>query len=344
MSELAPLDGGGGGGLPGWVMTFADLMTLLMCFFVLMLSFSEMDVAKFKQLAGSMQEAFGVQAEVEVKTMPKGTSMIAREFSPGRPEPTALNTVRQFTVNSSMNSLDVGQQERTLNDEDLQRLEERERRERLAEEQAERLRDALRAEIEEGTLLIRREETDVIVQILERDSFPSGSAELEGDFLPTLVRIGTLLDPMVGAITVSGHTDNVPIYTSQYRSNWDLSAARAATVVHEILKTGIAPDRLMISGHADTQPRAANDDAESRALNRRIDITLMTSRASHGRWSGARSPPPSSRASLNSAPFRSARTTTVRPRRAVASMSERVFFTVVGRSSPGRRRRRGLPA
>ena len=63
------------GGLPGWVMTFADLMTLLMCFFVLMLSFSEMDVAKFKQLAGSMQEAFGVQAEVEVKTMPRGTSI-----------------------------------------------------------------------------------------------------------------------------------------------------------------------------------------------------------------------------------------------------------------------------
>ena len=271
-------------GLPGWVMTFADLMTLLMCFFVLMLSFSEMDVARFKQLAGSMQQAFGVQAEVEVKTIPKGTSMIAREFSPGRPEPTVLNTVRQFTVNSSMNSLDVGS--KTQRDEArLRQLDEREARERLAEEQAEKLRQALRQEIEDGTLLIRREATEVIVQIMERDSFASGSAQLESDFLPTLQRIGTLLDPMIGAITVSGHTDNVPISTSQYRSNWDLSAARAATVVHQILASGIDAERIMVSGHADTQPRAPNDSPANRALNRRIDITLATNREKHGVWS-----------------------------------------------------------
>lgn len=261
-------------GLPGWVMTFADLMTLLMCFFVLMLSFSEMDVAKFKQLAGSMQEAFGVQAEIEVKTIPKGTSIIAQEFSPGTPERTILNEVRQFTVNSSMNSLDVGQR---------QLVEQREK-EMAAERQAERLRQALALEIQEGKLLIRRENTDVIVQILERDSFPSGSAQLEADFLPTLAKIGRLLDPLAGAITVSGHTDNVPISTSQYRSNWDLSAARAATVAHELLATGIEPARLLISGHADTQPRAPNDTPANRALNRRIDITLVTNRERHGNW------------------------------------------------------------
>jgi chemotaxis protein MotB len=65
-------------GVPPWVMTFADLMTLLMCFFVLLLAFSEMDIAKFKELAGSMQDAFGVQTEVEVRTMPKGTGLIAK--------------------------------------------------------------------------------------------------------------------------------------------------------------------------------------------------------------------------------------------------------------------------
>lgn len=269
-------------GLPGWVMTFADLMTLLMCFFVLMLSFSEMDVAKFKQLAGSMSEAFGVQADVEVKTIPKGTSIIAQEFSPGRPEPTVLNTVRQFTVNSSMNSLDVG--DKTTRNDRLRALEESERKELEAEEQAEALRAALRQEIEDGTLLIRREATNVIVQIMERDSFASGSAQLESDFLPTLHKIGGLLNPMNGAITVSGHTDNVPISTSQYRSNWDLSAARAATVVHQILVSGIDPERIMVSGHADTQPRAANDSPANRALNRRIDITLVTNRERHGGW------------------------------------------------------------
>lgn len=265
-------------GLPGWVMTFADLMTLLMCFFVLMLSFSEMDVAKFKLLAGSMQEAFGVQAEIEVKTIPKGTSLIAQEFSPGEPKRTILNEVRQHTVNSNLNSLDVDQQRRAL---DLAAQEER------AEEQAQKLREALKEEIEAGTLVVRRESVNVIVQILEKDSFASGSASLETDFLPTLERIGLLLAPLYGAIAVSGHTDNVPISTSQYRSNWDLSAARAATVVHELMQTGIGPDRVMVSGHADTQPRAPNDTPENRALNRRIDITLLTNRARHGTWESA---------------------------------------------------------
>ncbi|WP_235263749.1 flagellar motor protein MotB [Nitrincola sp. A-D6] len=85
-------------GLPAWLATFGDLMSLLMCFFVLLLSFSEMDVLRFKQLAGSMREAFGVQAQIKVEDIPKGTSIIAQEFSPGRPEPTPLNEVRQMTT------------------------------------------------------------------------------------------------------------------------------------------------------------------------------------------------------------------------------------------------------
>ena len=99
------------GGAPAWVVTFADLMTLLMCFFVLLLSFAEMDVLKFKQLAGSMREAFGVQNRIKVKDIPKGTSIIAQEFSPARPEPTPLNEVRQFTTQTAKMNLDVRRQE-----------------------------------------------------------------------------------------------------------------------------------------------------------------------------------------------------------------------------------------
>jgi chemotaxis protein MotB len=256
-------------------MTFADLMTLLMCFFVLMLSFSEMDVAKFKQLAGSMQEAFGVQADLEVKTIPKGTSVVANEFSPGRPQPTAMNTIRQFTVNTNMSTLDVGQK-----DIRSQRAGWNE----LTTKKLEYLKEELKQETEDGSLFVRREGTNVILQILERSSFASGSASLESSYLPVLAKIGALLNSMSGAISISGHTDNVPIYTSKYRSNWDLSAARAATVAHEILATGIDPARVMISGHADTQPRAPNDSAENRALNRRIDITLLTNRDRHSAW------------------------------------------------------------
>lgn len=269
-------------GLPGWVMTFADLMTLLMCFFVLLLSFSEMDVAKFKQLAGSMQNAFGVQTEIDARSMPKGTSMIAQEFSPATPQPTVLNEVRQFTATSDLNTLDV-----VARSEDLlreERLRELERLEREAAERARQLRAGLRAEIEAGTVEVRLESANVVVRILEQNSFASGRAELDPAFRPTLEKIGTLLASMEGAIAVSGHTDNVPISNSQFRSNWDLSAARGASVAHELLAAGIAPERLAVSGHADTQPRAPNDTPENRALNRRIDVTLFAGRERHGGW------------------------------------------------------------
>ncbi len=99
-------------GLPAWMGTFADLMSLLMCFFVLLLSFSEMDVAKYKQLAGSMKMAFGVQRTIKSKEPPKGINVIAKEFSPGRPEPTPLNVVRQMTTSENNVNLDLGKERR----------------------------------------------------------------------------------------------------------------------------------------------------------------------------------------------------------------------------------------
>ena len=84
----------------GWIMTFADLMSLLLCFFVLLLSFAEMDLNKFKAIAGSLKLAFGVQREVKAPGAPVGTSIIAQEFSPGRPQPTAINEVRRRERNA----------------------------------------------------------------------------------------------------------------------------------------------------------------------------------------------------------------------------------------------------
>ena len=92
-------------GLPAWMGTFADLMSLLMCFFVLLLSFSEMDVMKFKQIAGSMKFAFGVQNKIELKDIPKGTSIVALEFRPGKPDPTPIETVQQVTQDIRQRSL-----------------------------------------------------------------------------------------------------------------------------------------------------------------------------------------------------------------------------------------------
>ena len=261
MSE-APAKNDDGGGVPAWVMTFADLMTLLMCFFVLLLAFSEMDVAKFKQLSGSMKDAFGVQSEIEVRTIPKGTSVVAREFSPGKPEKTALNEVRQFTIDSNLNSLDA--------------LERRKKDEEDTEAHARRIRAALKDEIENGDVAVQTDGAKVIIHILENASFDSGLADVKQEFLPVLQKIAALIDNNSGTVTVSGHTDNVPISNVRFRSNWELSTSRAVSVAHEILQTSsIDSSRMIVSGHADTRPRAPNDTAEDRAKNRRVDISIV---------------------------------------------------------------------
>lgn len=249
-------------GVPPWVMTFADLMTLLMSFFVLLLAFSEMDVLKFKQLSGSMKNAFGVQAELEVKNIPKGTSVVAREFSPGRPDPTALNEIRQFTIDSNESTLD-------LLDRQSKAVEE-------TRKHARRLRVALQKEIANGSVAIETEGMKIIIRILENASFESGQADVRPSFAPVLLKIGSMIDKNSGEITVSGHTDNVPIFNERFRSNWELSTSRAVSVTHELLKTADAEEkRFMVTGHADTRPRAANDTSENRAKNRRVDISIV---------------------------------------------------------------------
>jgi len=249
-------------GVPAWVMTFADLMTLLMCFFVLLLAFSEMDVAKFKQLSGSMKDAFGVQAEVEVKTIPKGTSVVAQEFSPGRPDPTVLNQVRQFTIDSNRNTLDAL-------DRELKEIEE-------TREHARRLRLALKEEIEKGSVSIQTEGMKVIVHLMENATFDSGDARLHDTFRPTLDKIAGLIDNDSGELTISGHTDNLPISNERFRSNWDLSTSRAVSVAHALLETGaVDPGIVMVTGHADTRPLEPNESAENRARNRRVDISIV---------------------------------------------------------------------
>jgi chemotaxis protein MotB len=266
-------------GPPPWIITFSDLMVLLMCFFVLMLSFSEMDVQKFKLMSGSLSAAFGVQTQVRAEDPPKGTSLEAQEFAPGTPDDVAPDEVRQHTLDSTMNTLDLGLE---------QRLREIKAAEARAEEQAQRLRDLFEQEIEDGRILVRRDGAEVVIQLLEKDSFASGDAELESGSLAALAKVGSLVAGMKGAITVSGHTDNVPVRGGgKYRSNWDLSAARAASVAHELLAAGVAPDRLMVSGHADTQPGVANDTPEHRAQNRRVDITFVNGKERHGGWAGA---------------------------------------------------------
>jgi chemotaxis protein MotB len=265
-------------GSPAWMATFADLMSLLMCFFVLLLSFSEMDVLKFKQLAGSMREAFGVQNQIKVEDIPKGTSIIAQEFSPGRPEPTPLNEVRQMTVNNDMTTLDVRTREgESQVGEDLKGLEElRRQQEEQARQEAVAVAQALAAEIGEGSIEVETDGTRIIIRVKERGSFDSGSAELKYQYIPVIAKIRDLLLNISGKVAIEGHTDNIPYSGRRFESNWDLSAARALAVAHELFADQrIDQSRFSITGYADTRPLVPNSSAELRARNRRVEIVIQ---------------------------------------------------------------------
>lgn len=267
----------GGAGLPGWVMTFADLMSLLMCFFVLLLSFSEMDVQKFKQIAGSMKDAFGVQKLINIKDIPKGTSIIAQEFSPGKPTPTVIDDYRQQTTDENKENLDFTDsafKSPQQNLEEMKKIVEQEREKKI-QEQAEVIKESLKDDIDAGLLEMEIINDEVLIRIREKGSFPSGKADIQESFYPIMDKIGKQLKNVNGRIIVAGHTDNRPISTDQFPSNWVLSAARAANVVHYLSEYSKVPhERMEIRAHAEIMPVVSNDTLENRALNRRVEIVI----------------------------------------------------------------------
>ncbi|WP_420599962.1 flagellar motor protein MotB [Neptuniibacter sp.] len=265
-------------GLPAWLATFGDLMSLLMCFFVLLLSFSEMDVLKFKQLAGSMREAFGVQNQIKVEDIPKGTSIIAQEFSPGRPEPTPLNEVRQMTVNNDMNTLDIRSKEGESDSPDKEAGEEKElqkQQEQEAKEEAVEFAAALAEEIGDGSVEVETDGKKIIIRIKEKGSFDSGSAELKFESIPVLAKIRDVLLDVKGNVAIEGHSDNIPYAGRDFESNWDLSVARALAVAHELYgDPRIDQSRFRVIGYADTKALVPNTTRENRIKNRRVEIIV----------------------------------------------------------------------
>ncbi len=271
-------------GIPAWVMTFADLMSLLMCFFVLLLSFSEMDALKFKRLAGSMAQAFGVQNQLDVDDIPKGTSIIAQEFSPGIPEPTPINEIYQSTREITESTLDFNETEifdieqGTENQTQGVTLPIVERLEELIREtqaDADALSEDLQAQVVRGEIEIETEGRTIVVRINEQGSFRPGTAELSPDYYPILAIIRETIAKREGAVNVEGHTDNTPIRSNQFRSNWDLSALRAVSVAQELfIENVLDSTRFSVTGFAATQPLAANDSPQNRERNRRVEIVI----------------------------------------------------------------------
>tara|TARA_Y100000310_G_scaffold70401_1_gene66041 strand:- start:2337 stop:3266 length:930 start_codon:yes stop_codon:yes gene_type:complete len=281
-------------GLPAWMGTFADLMSLLMCFFVLLLSFSEMDVLKFKQIAGSMKFAFGVQNKIEVKDIPKGTSVIAMEFRPGKPDPTPIESIQQQTNEMTQQMLEFqAGNEDSAGGRQKQRGEQRGGQSQQTATQSsssaeqstdqsqmaelmKKVAQQLEKQILDGSVEMESLGQQLTIRIRENGSFSAGSAFLQPQFQPVLRKIGSLLADVPGEIEISGHSDGQHIANELYRSNWDLSSQRAVAVA-EAMRTapGFDESRMSVVGKADTAPIVENATTSAdRAKNRRVEINI----------------------------------------------------------------------
>lgn len=249
----------------GWLTTYADMVTLLLTFFVLMLSISVVDVERYKAVAETLRNSFGSLPSEQ--TAAPGESAV--ELAPGAADP---DSTIEGPPPTQLIELDAPPTANTQ--EDSARALEDLRRQQL-EERATELRSTMSDAIAAGDLEIETTDDTVIIRIKENASFPSGSANMQRAFEPVVDRIADDLVDSDDRIVVTGYTDDVPIRSGRFRSNWDLSAARAVSVLMSLRDQGIDANRLSARGMGENNPIAPNDSEASRALNRRVEIALI---------------------------------------------------------------------
>ena len=197
----------------GWLTTYADMMTLLMTFFVLLFAMSTLDPVKLEQFGQSLGEHQGSRKKSK-------------------------------KVSLSQINIEV---KKLVRDQKLQQQ-----------------------------VKVRMDARGVTLEIASDLAFNVGSADLSAPIKAFLIKLVTTMERATYAIAVEGHTDNVPIRSSTFPSNWELSSARAGAVIRYLTSQGIPGDKFRAIGFGDTAPKVANDTAENRAKNRRVDITFLT--------------------------------------------------------------------
>ena len=224
-------------GAPAWMATFADLSTLLLTFFVLLLSFANMDVVKFREMMGSMKDAFGYQKE---------------NFGNWNPEQLSEKPTEAAKIEAAV----------TTAKKDLETLMKIE-----ARLEKQKLEDRVEAEVSPR---------GVIIRVKNSLMFSGGTDRLKPESFPMLNEIIKVLQEFPCDIMIDGHTDDVAIRTRRFPSNWELSSARSIAVMRYLAEIGgFEPKRLGASGYGNTRPIALNDTAENRAKNRRVEFVCV---------------------------------------------------------------------
>jgi len=244
-----------------WLVSYADFITLLFAFFVVLYASSQVDHRKVGRLAMAIQVAFQ-----ELGVFPASTTQVPIDMS----EPMPFSTVQ--AIESAKRNADLGRVSSAPKDALAAASEEA----NLTTLQSE-LQQALQHEISLHTVALHREIEGLVISLREFGFFDSGSAALKPSALPALDRIASILAVRACRLRIEGHTDNVPIHTAQMASNWELSAARSTELVRLlILRYRFSPARLAAAGYAEYHPIASNETPQGRAQNRRVDIVILS--------------------------------------------------------------------
>ncbi len=243
-----------------WLVSYADFITLLFAFFVVMYSVSSVSEGKYRVLSETLNRVFG-------------------EVAPGRAAPTPPpRTPEEVLVQEAQRPVSTGQaaedsMQKKLREQALRALQTAASQQRVYDELAISLDDWIKRDLVDVRMNGDRIEVDMKARLL----FSSGDARLSSGAMEALQQVAKSLVGIPNPIQVEGFTDNVPISNRVYHSNWELSAARAASVVQFLSTQGVPPERLAAVGRGEYQPIADNSTAEGRAANRRVTLMILGS-------------------------------------------------------------------
>ncbi|KLU62015.1 motility protein B [Peptococcaceae bacterium CEB3] len=251
-----------------WLLTYADLITLLLIFFVVLYSISKIDANKFQSIAESLSRALGggTPARIEISRSVSGPKLLTSgnppaqtsSSGPENQDKTPAGANQSLSRSAAQGQGNVSQENMTI------------------QEIKAKLDKFAAANHIQTTLVSSIEERGLVISIQDTLLFDSGSAEITPRARAILEQVSSVLAPVPNYIRVEGNTDDLPIRTAQFPSNWELSVLRATNVVRILAGDGnISPDRLSAIGYSKYRPIASNDTLAGRAKNRRVDLVIL---------------------------------------------------------------------